>query len=136
MKKAPKPNDFKALSWRRKRDSNFKIRIFSFLTHIYKSSKSLIRKGISKPWRFMCVNASKSGGGKTRGIGGSKNFVHPDTLSMNFSILFALSCFIFSVTCPYTSRVKAAVACPRFICTVFTSSPSEREVTAYEWRRS
>lgn len=25
----------------------------------------------------------------------------------------ALSCFIWSVTCPYTSRVKAAVACLR-----------------------
>ena len=30
----------------------------------------------------------------------------------------------------YTSRVKAAEACPRFICTVFTSSPFCRERTA------
>lgn len=30
----------------------------------------------------------------------------------------ALSCFIWSVTCPYTSRVKAAVAWPRLPCTV------------------
>ena len=46
------------------------------------------------------------------------------------SIRAALSSFIFSLTCPYTSSVKAAVACPRLPCTVFTSSPFWRERTA------
>lgn len=39
---------------------------------------------------------------------------------MYFSMRWALSSFIFSLTCPYTSRVKAAVAWPKFPCMVFT----------------
>lgn len=135
-KKALIPMWARLLSWRRRRDSNFKLRVFSLLTHIYKSSKTLIRKGVSKPCCFMCVNASKHGGGKRGGYGGSKILSHPDTFSMKLSMRFALSCFILSVTCPYTSSVNAAVACPRLVCTVLTSSPSESEVTAYECLRS
>ena len=53
-----------------------------------------------------------------------------EMLSMKASIRSADCCFIFSVICPYTSRVKAAVWCPRFPCTVFTSSPACSAATA------
>ena len=43
--------------------------------------------------------------------------------SMNFCILSALSFIMVSVTCPYLSMVKAVVACPRLLETVFTSTP-------------
>ena len=42
----------------------------------------------------------------------------------------ALSSFMRSETWPYTSNVNAAVAWPRFSCTVFTSSPFCNERTA------
>lgn len=139
MKKAPKPFGFKALSWRRKRDSNYVPPIFLVPPHNIQLSKNGFIIDISSPPRLMRDKASRHIGGKTGGDGGSngvKNPSHPDTFSMKLSMRFALSCFIFSVTCPYTSSVNAAVACPRFVCTVFTSSPSEREVTANECRRS
>ena len=47
--------------------------------------------------------------------------LHSD--SMNFCILSALSFIMVSVTCPYLSMVKAVVACPRLLDTVFTSTP-------------
>ena len=43
--------------------------------------------------------------------------------SMNLCILSALSFIMVSVTCPYLSMVKAVVACPRLLETVFTSTP-------------
>ena len=49
---------------------------------------------------------------------------------------WALSFFICSVTWPYTSRVNAAVWCPRLPWTVLISSPARREATAKVWRRS
>ena len=52
------------------------------------------------------------------------------TALMNCSIRAALSCCIFSVTWPYTSRVKDAVAWPRCSCTVLISSPERMEATA------
>lgn len=52
------------------------------------------------------------------------------TALINCSILVALSLFICSVTWPYTSNVKAAVAWPKFSCTVFISSPERIEATA------
>ena len=48
----------------------------------------------------------------------------------------ALSLCIRSETCPYTSKVNDADAWPRFVCTVFTSSPFCREITAKVCRRS
>ena len=53
-----------------------------------------------------------------------------ETLLINASIRDALSCFIWSVTWPYTSRVKAAVAWPRFPWTVLISSPERIAATA------
>lgn len=49
---------------------------------------------------------------------------------INRSIRSALDCFICSVTWPYMSSVNAAVACPRFSCTVFISSPDRIDATA------
>ncbi len=59
-----------------------------------------------------------------------------ETPLMYCSIRSALACFISSVTWPYTSSVKEAVAWPRFSCTVLRSSPARREATAKLWRRS
>ena len=55
------------------------------------------------------------------------------TERINCSILAALSRFIWSVTCPYTSRVKEAVAWPKFSCTVLMSSPDLMLATALEF---
>ena len=41
-------------------------------------------------------------------------YPYAPTALINCSMRSALSYFIFSVTWPYTSRVKAAVACPKF----------------------
>ena len=54
----------------------------------------------------------------------------PYRFEMYFSMRWELSSFIFSLTCPYTSRVKAAVAWPKFPCMVFTLSPFWRDKTA------
>ena len=57
-------------------------------------------------------------------------FPYAFTAFMNCSSWSALSRFIFLVTWPYTSRVKAAVAWPRFSCTVLISLPDLMEATA------
>ena len=49
---------------------------------------------------------------------------------MYCSIRSALACFISSVTCPYTSSVKAAAWWPRLPWTVLISSPARRDATA------
>ena len=55
--------------------------------------------------------------------------------SMNLCIFSALSFIIVSVTCPYRSIVKAVVAWPRLLETVFTSTPFCSANVAYPWRR-
>ena len=48
----------------------------------------------------------------------------------------ALSSFMRSVKCPYRSRVKPALACPRLPWMVLVSSPARMALTAYVCRRS
>lgn len=71
MKKAPKPFGFKALSWRRKRDSNYVPPIFSVPLHNTQLSKNGFIIDISSPPRFMRDKASQHIGGKLGGNGGS-----------------------------------------------------------------
>mgnify|MGYP000824384448 CR=1 FL=1 len=59
-----------------------------------------------------------------------------ETVRIERSMRPAMSCFIWSVTWPYTSSVKAAVAWPKFPCTVLMSSPARIAATAQECRRS
>ena len=54
----------------------------------------------------------------------------PETPLINWSIRAALSVFIFSVEWAYWLKVKAAVWCPKFSCTVLISSPASREMVA------
>lgn len=61
---------------------------------------------------------------------------YPPMDLMYFCIRSALSFRIFSVTWPYTSRVKATVAWSRFSDTVLMSSPFSRLIVAKECRRS
>ena len=60
--------------------------------------------------------------------------------SMNRCILSALSLIMVSVTCLYLSIVKAVVAWPRLLETVFTSTPFCSANVAYpclrSWKRS
>ena len=68
--------------------------------------------------------------------GFAASFYYPVIFCIYCSILSALSFFICSVTCPYTSNVKAAVWCPMFSCTVFISSPARIDMTAKVCRKS
>ena len=96
--------------------------ICTHLTFLFEFESLLLRSGKSRNFKVPGLSCLFYTHFRTHFIffGDSERF---QSDSMNFCILSALSFIMVSVTCPYLSMVKAVVACPRLLETVFTSTP-------------
>ena len=94
----------------------------TYLTFLLEFESLLLRSGKSRNFKVPGLSCLFYTHFRTHFIffGDSERF---QSDSMNFCILSALSFIMVSVTCPYLSMVKAVVACPRLLETVFTSTP-------------
>ena len=120
--------EFWRLFWRSRRDSNYKQLCACYAMLVF------TRSFHAKPNYILCKTTQCVQPLQQQRMGVREkiwvNYAPSTIVFMNPSILLALSRRISSVTCPYTSNVNDAVACPKFPCTVLMSSPARIAATA------